>query len=54
MHWYLAAAAAALLTMPISAAAQGARLNLDALASLAKGAAERASGGGAPRAGKER
>jgi hypothetical protein len=39
-HWYLAAAAAVLLTMPAHAAAQGARLNLDALTSLTNGAAE--------------
>jgi hypothetical protein len=40
IRWYLAAATAAFLTMPTYAAAQGARLNLDALASLAKGAAD--------------
>jgi hypothetical protein len=40
VRWYLAAATAALLTMPTFAAAQGARLNLDALASLAPGAAD--------------
>jgi hypothetical protein len=40
MRWYLAAAAAALLATPTFAAAQGARLNLDALASLGNGAAE--------------
>jgi hypothetical protein len=40
MHWYLAAAAAVMLSLPARAAAQGARLNLDALKPLTNGAAD--------------